>query len=71
MFSVSPKFVPLSIEKAVPTALGRWLAIVLVCGGIFNNLLPITLCLPPLIGSSEDATKESRRSLEVWSPLCE
>ena len=47
------------MEKAVPTALGKWLAMVLVCGGILSVLLPNTLCLPPLIGSSEDAMNES------------
>ena len=52
----------LSIESAVPTALGIWLEMVLVCGGIFSFLLPNTLCLPPLMGSSEEAVKDKARS---------
>ena len=48
-----------SIEKAVPTAFGKWLATVLVCGGMFNALLPMTLWRPPLMGSSDDAMNDN------------
>ena len=61
-FSLISKSFALSIEKAAPTAFGRWLAIVLVWGGMFNFLLPITLWRPPLIGSSDDATNERAKS---------
>ena len=50
------------IEYAAPTALGRWLAMVEVCGGIFSTFDPSTLCRPPEIGSSLDAAKLSRMS---------
>ena len=60
--SFNIKSLALSIERAAPTALGIWLEIVLVCGGIFNSLLPNTLCRPSLIGSSEDAVNDNARS---------
>jgi hypothetical protein len=43
--------------KAAPTALGRWLAMVLVWGGICRSLLPKTLWRPPAIGSSAAAVR--------------
>jgi len=46
-------------ESAAPTALGRCEAIVLVCGGTFSSTLPQTLCRPPEIGSSLEATRPS------------
>ena len=59
------------MENAVPTALGRWLAIVLVWGGIFSGLLPMTLWRPPLMGSSEDAIKDRAISyIGVASGIC-
>ena len=45
--------------KARPIAFGRWLAIVLVCGGIHSARLPQTLWRPWAIGSSLDATTPS------------
>ena len=50
------------IEKAAPTALGKWLAMVLVCGGMLSGFDPITLCRPPEIGSSADAAKDKSMS---------
>jgi hypothetical protein len=47
-----------SSRTAVPTALGRWLAMVEVWGGIHIAWLPKTLCRPPEAGSSAAATKE-------------
>ena len=41
---------------AIPTALGRWLAMVLVCGNTHIGALPQTLCRPPETGSSALAT---------------
>ena len=46
-------------ENARPIALGRWLAIVLVWGGIHNARLPQTLCRPCEMGSSLEATMPS------------
>ena len=43
-------------------ALGKCEAMVLVCGGIDNVLLPNTLCRPPEIGSSLDAENDSNMS---------
>ena len=43
-------------------AFGRWLAIVLVCGGTHSARLPHTLWRPWLIGSSLEATTPSRLS---------
>ena len=48
--------------KASPIALGRWLAIVLVCGGIHSARLPHTLWRPWAIGSSLEATIPSSAS---------
>ena len=45
--------------KARPIAFGRWLAIVLVCGGIHSGRLPHTLWRPCAIGSSLEATTPS------------
>ena len=45
--------------KAMPIAFGRWLAMVLVCGGTHSARLPHTLWRPPLIGSSAEATTPS------------
>ena len=45
--------------KAAPTALGRWEAIVLVCGGTQSARLPQTLCRPWAIGSSRLAHRLS------------
>jgi hypothetical protein len=47
---------------AAPTAFGRWLAIVEVCGGIHNGRLPQTLWRPPEIGSSALAASDSAPS---------
>ena len=49
--------------KARPIALGRWLAIVLVCGGIHSARLPQTLWRPWEMGSSLEATTPSRASM--------
>src|SRR4026209_589363 len=45
--------------KARPIAFGRWLAIVLVWGGIQRARLPHTLWRPWAIGSSLEATTPS------------
>ena len=45
--------------KARPIAFGRWLAMVLVCGGTHSARLPHTLWRPWLIGSSLEATTPS------------
>jgi hypothetical protein len=45
--------------KARPIAFGRWLAIVLVWGGIHRARLPHTLWRPWAIGSSLEATTPS------------
>ena len=50
------------IEWAAPTALGRWLAMVEVCGGIISDREPRTLWRPPLVGSSEEQAKDSNMS---------
>ena len=42
--------------NARPIAFGRWLAIVLVCGGTQSGRLPQTLWRPCEIGSSREAT---------------
>ena len=44
-----------SIAKATPTARGRWLAIVEVCGITARPGWPNTLWRPPAIGSSAEA----------------
>ncbi len=56
------------IEWAAPTALGRWLAMVDVWGGIINGLLPSTLCRPPLVGSSAAQAKD--KSMSRIMPCC-
>src|SRR5262249_40624949 len=45
-----------SMAKPMPTARGRWDAIVEVVGMISNSALPNTLCRPPAIGSLAEAT---------------
>ncbi len=54
--------------NAIPTAFGRWLAIVLVCGGTHSVRLPSTLCRPPEIGSCDDAANDSIESNTGVSP---
>ena len=49
-------------DQAAPTALGRWLAMVEVCGGISSRRAPSTLCRPPEIGSSAEAASDSAMS---------
>ena len=56
------------IAIAKPSAFGRWLAIVLVCGGTCIVGEPSTLCRPPLIGSSADAQNDSIASKNGVSP---
>ena len=46
----------------MPTAFGKWLAMVEVCGGIQAARLPHTLWRPPLAGSSAEAVSESNVS---------
>ena len=58
-----------SIANAVPIALGTCEAIVLVCGGIHNAVLPNTLWRPPAIGSSELAQRDSSTSNTGVVPL--
>jgi len=53
--------------KASPMAFGRWLAIVLVWGGIHIARLPHTLWRPWAIGSSLDAT--TPRSVSITGVL--
>ncbi len=50
------------IPIAVPTALGKWLAIVLVCGRTHIGALPHTLCRPLETGSSTLAVCDSNVS---------
>ena len=50
------------MANAVPSAFGRCEAMVEVCGNTHNGLLPHTLCLPPLAGSSALAANESAAS---------
>ena len=45
--------------NAIPTAFGRWEAMVLVCGGTHSRRLPQTLWRPWLMGSSARAQMES------------
>ena len=52
-----------SIATAVPSAFGRWEAIVEVCGSTHSGLLPQTLWRPPLAGSSALAAKLSAESM--------
>jgi hypothetical protein len=66
--SSSPIRRAMPIENAAPTALGRWLAMVLVCGGMASRFDPSTLCRPPEIGSSAEAANESSMSHAGFSP---
>ncbi len=50
------------MAKATPTARGRWLAIVEVCGMTASAGWPKTLWRPPAIGSSAEAARPSRMS---------
>src|SRR5690606_35844841 len=61
--SAWPRRRPASIAIAVPSAFGRWDAMVEVCGNTHNGLLPQTLCRPPLAGSSLLAANDSAESI--------
>src|SRR5262245_28671749 len=56
------------IANAMPTAFGTCEAIVDVCGGTHIRRLPHTLWRPPLIGSSDDAHRESSVSKAGVTP---
>ena len=65
--SASFSILAMPMLNAAPTALGRCEAMVLVCGGMWSGLEPITLCRPPEIGSSAEAAKLSSMSQHgVW-----
>ena len=52
-----------SRPMAVPTALGKWLAMVEVCGSTQSrSSLPHTLCRPPETGSSAEAASDRQVS---------
>src|SRR3546814_19569509 len=63
-----PMRLPCSIATAVPQALGRWEAMVEVCGSTHNGLLPQTLWRPPLAGSSFDAANDTAESTPASLP---
>ena len=58
----TPSLAARPMEKATPTARGRWEAIVEVCGMTLRSWRPNTLCRPPEIGSSVAATIPSSTS---------
>ena len=60
--SATPSLRARSIANATPTARGRCEAIVEVCGITARSWWPKTLCRPPAIGSSVDATSPSSTS---------
>ena len=71
----TPSLAARPMEKATPTARGRWDAIVDVCGMTFRSRRPKTLCLPPLIGSSVTAqtpssTSRSGSEPSTWRARC-
>jgi hypothetical protein len=70
--SANPSLAARSMEKATPTARGRWEAIVEVCGMMWRSCRPKTLCRPPLIGSSAAATipSSTSRSPSLFSTCC-
>src|SRR5262249_4570456 len=53
-----PSRVDRSMATAMPTALGRCEAMVLVCGGMARGTPPNTLWRPPEMGSSAEEVRE-------------
>src|SRR5579872_2779017 len=65
MGGVSPRRFAWAMATAVPTALGRWLAMVEVWGGTHSGTEPHTLWRPPEMGSSLEAASDSAVSYTI------